>query len=62
MQLGSVGAVIPLPAAGPGQKHVGGPGKFDFYCSKGHRIPHYLLIFYIKCSSVWGIFVYELVK
>ena len=31
MQPGSGGAVISLPAAGPGQSHVAGPGKFDFY-------------------------------
>ena len=37
MQLGSWGAVIPLPAASPGQAHAEAPGKFDFYCSKGHR-------------------------
>ena len=37
MQLGSWGAVIPLPAASPGQAHAVAPGKFDFYCSKGHR-------------------------
>ena len=34
MQLGSERAIIPLPAAGPGQSHAGGPGKFNFYCSK----------------------------
>ena len=36
MQLGSGGAVIPLPAAGPEQSHAGGPEKF-----KGHRIAYY---------------------
>ena len=41
MQLGSGVAVIPLPAAGPEQSHAGGPEKFDFYCSKGHRIAYY---------------------
>ena len=45
MQLGSVGAVIPLPTAGSGESHAEGPGKFDFYCSKGHRKPCYLFIF-----------------
>ena len=52
MQLGSEGAVIPLPAAGPGQSHAGGPEKFEFFCSKGHII-YWLIIysfFYIKCS------------
>ena len=38
MQLGSEGAIIPLPAVGlqvgSGQSHAGGPGKFNFYCSK----------------------------
>ena len=62
MQLGSVGAVTPLPAAGPGQNQAGGPGKLDFYCSKGHRLPCYLFMFYIKFSSVLGVFVYELLK
>ena len=37
MQLGSAGAVIPLLAVGPGKCPAGKPGKFDFYCSKGHR-------------------------
>ena len=50
MQLGSEGAKIPLPAAGPGQSHAGRPGKFDFYCSKRHRLAYYLFIFYIKFS------------
>ena len=45
MQLGSGGAVIPLPTAGPGQGHAGGPEKIDFYCSKGHRLAYYLFIF-----------------
>ena len=44
MQLGSWRAVIPLPAASPGQAHAEGPGKFDFYCSKGHR-PDWLINF-----------------
>ena len=34
MQLGSEGAVIPLPAAGPEQSNAGGPQKFNFYYSK----------------------------
>ena len=48
MQFGSGGAVIPLTAAGPGQSHAEGPGKFDFYCSKGYRLANYLFKFYIK--------------
>ena len=50
-------AVIPLPAAGPGQSHAGGPGKINFDCSKGHRLAYYLFIFNIKFSAAWGIFV-----
>ena len=42
--------------AGPGQSHAGGPGKFDFYGSKGRRLAYYLFIFYVKFSAVWGIF------
>ena len=57
MQLASGGAVILLPAAGPGESHTGGPGKFDFYCSKCHRLAYYLFIFYVKFSALWGIFV-----
>ena len=45
MQLGSGGAVIPLPTAGPGQSHAGGPEKIDFHCSKGHKLAYYLFIF-----------------
>ena len=56
MKLGPGGAVIPLPTAGPGQAHVGGPVKFDFYRSKGHRLTH-LFILYVKFTVVWGIFV-----
>ena len=52
MQLGSGGAVILLPAAGPGESHTGRPGKFDFYCSKCHRLAYYLFIFYVKFSAV----------
>ena len=58
MQLGSDEAKIPLPAAGPGQSHAGGPGKCDCYCSKGHRLAYYLFIFYVKFSAAWRIFVY----
>ena len=57
MQLGSGRVVIPLPGVGPWQGHVGGPGKFNFYCSKCHRLAYYLFIFYIKFSVVGGIFV-----
>ena len=38
--------------AGPGQNHAGGPGKFDFYSSKGHRLAYYLFIFQVKFSAV----------
>ena len=48
---------IPLPAAGPGQSHAGGPGKLAFYCSKGHRLAYYLFIFSIKFNAAWRIFV-----
>ena len=54
MQLGSGRAVIPLSAADPGQSHAWGPGKFDFFCSKGILFIH----FYIKFSAAWGIFVH----
>ena len=37
---------------GPGQSHAGGPGKFDFYCSKDQRMTYYLFIFYVKFSAV----------
>ena len=57
MQLGSGGAVIPLPVASLGQTNAGGPGKFDFYCWKGHRLA-YLFIFYVKFSAFWGIFAW----
>ena len=56
MQLGSKGAKIPLPAAGPGQIHAGVPGKFDFYCSKGHRLAYYLFNFYVRFSAFREIF------
>ena len=57
MQLESEGAKVPLTAAGPGQSHAGGPGKFDFNCSKGHRLAYYLYIFYIKSIAAWRIYV-----
>ena len=57
MQVGSEKTKIPLPAVGPGQSHAGEPGKFDFQCSKGHRLAYYLFIFYIKFSAAWRIFV-----
>ena len=57
MQLGSGGAVVLLPAAGPGNSPAGGPGKFDFYCSKSHRLAYCLLTFHVKFSAIWGIFV-----
>ena len=42
MQLGSRGGKIHLPTVGPGKSHAGAPGKFDFSCSKGHRLAYYL--------------------
>ena len=51
MQVGSEGTVIPVPVLGPEQSHPGGQGKFDFYCSKGHKLL-YLLTFYVKFSAV----------
>ena len=57
MQLGSEGAVILLLAASPEQNRSGGPGKFDFYFSKGHRLAYYLFIFYVKFRGDRGIFV-----
>ena len=54
MQLGSGGAVNPLPPAGPGQGHPGGQGKFDFprNYSKGHRLAYYLFIFHVIFGAV----------
>ena len=57
MQLGPEGYKVPLPAVIPGQSHAGGPGKFDFNCSKGHRLAYYLFIYYINFSATWRIFV-----
>ena len=51
MQLYSEGAKIRLTAAGPAESHAGGPGQFDFSCSKCHRLAYYLYIFYIKFSA-----------
>ena len=51
MQLGPEGYKVPLPAVIPGQSHAGGPGKFDFNCSKGHRQAYYLFIYYINFSA-----------
>ena len=45
MQLGSVGAVIPIPTAGPGQGHAGEKENSDFYYSKDYRLICYLFIF-----------------
>ena len=53
----SGGALIPLPAAGPGESHAREPGKLDFYCAKGHGLAYYLFIFHVKFSAVRGIFV-----
>ena len=38
--------------AGSGQSHAGGPGKSEFYCSKGHTLAYYLFIFHVKFSAV----------
>ena len=62
MQLGSGVAVILHPTGGPGQRHAGGPGKFDFYCSRGHRLAYYPFLRKIWCclrnfcinSSLWN--------
>ena len=48
MQLRSRGAVIHVTAVSRGQSHTEAPGKFDFYCSKGHRLAYYLFNFYVK--------------
>ena len=34
MQVGHERDKVPLPAAGPGQIHAGGPGKFDLTAVK----------------------------
>ena len=52
MQLGPGRVVILVPAVGPWQSHAGAPEKFNFYCSKGHRVACYLFIFYIKFSAI----------
>ena len=52
MRQGSGGTVIPLPAASPEQSPAGGPGKFDFYSSKGRKLAYYLFIFHVKFSAV----------
>ena len=57
MQLGSGGAVIPLPAAGPGKSSAGGSGKFDFTCSKDRWLAYCLFTYHIKFSAVWGVLV-----
>ena len=62
MQLGSGGAVNPLPTAIPGQDYAGEPEKFDFYCSKDHRLIY--LFLFIKNLVLPEEFLYkfELVK
>ena len=64
MQLGSRGAVIPLPVACQEQSHDGGSWKFDFYGWKGHRLAYYLFNFYAKFGANFEKFLYkfELVK
>ena len=57
MQVGPEGDNVPLRAAGPGQNHAGGPAKFDFDRSKGHRLAYCLIIYYIKFGVAWRIFV-----
>ena len=52
MQLGSGGAVIPLPAASPAKSPAEGPGKLDFNCLNCRRLAYYLLTFYLKFSAV----------
>ena len=54
IQLQSGGAVIPLLAVGAGQSASGVQGKFDFYCSNGHRLAYYSFIFHVKFSAVSG--------
>ena len=51
MQAGSKGDTVPLPATVPGQSHAVGPGKYDFNCSKNHRLAYYLFIYYIKFGA-----------
>ena len=57
MQLGSGGAVIPLPAASLVKSPAEGPGKLDFNCLNCRRLAYYLFTFHVKFSAVWGIFV-----
>ena len=52
MQLGSGRAVVAFPTADTEQSPAGGPGKFEFYCSKGHKLAYYLFIFHAKFSAV----------
>ena len=44
-------AKAPLEAAGTEQNYAGGPGKFGFNFSEGHRLAYYLFIFYIPFSA-----------
>ena len=44
IQLGFGGAVILLPAVGSGQSKALGPGTFNLYCSKGHRLAYSFFI------------------
>ena len=71
MQLCSEGAKVPFPAAGPGQSHAGGPGKFDFNFWKGNRPAYHNarrifaeiwaceMITIRNCLGSWKIFVRE---
>ena len=51
MQLGSVGAVIPLPQLVQGRAMLGDQENLT-YGSKGRRLAYYLFIFYVKFSAV----------
>ena len=50
-------AKAPLEAASTGQNYAGGPGKFGFNFSEGHRLAYYLFIFYIPFSAAGRIFL-----
>ena len=52
MQLGSGGAVIPLPAASLAKSPAEGPGKLNFNCLNCRRLAYYLLTFYVKFSAL----------
>ena len=65
MQVGSGGAVHPLPppGAGPGQSHAGGPGKFVFMAQKAiDWLVIYSFFMYNLVLSEEYLYKYELVK